>query len=135
MSFLQQLDGIAQQVAAYSQEIQQRPTPPSTAYKQAMEIILERVDQLAYVFLIAPFCYDSQRIYEKVKYSICAILKLVKAQQRQSKLPADDEDFLMVLFETFTKLCVRLLCENTFLEIKESETVLASGAAGRVGVL
>jgi len=133
MSFLQQLDGIAQRVAIYSLEIQQRATLTSPAYKLAMEIILERVDQLAYVFVIAPFCHDSQHIYEKVKHSICAILQLIKAQQLQSKLPADDEDFLLVLFETFTKLCVRLLCENTFIEIKEGETVVASHTVGHVG--
>jgi len=131
MSFLQQLDGVAQRVATYSLQIQQRATPPSAAYKLAMEIILERMDQLAYVFLVAPFCYDLQHIYEKVKHSICAILQLIKAQQRQGKLSADDEDFLMVLFETFTRLCVCLLCENTFIEIKEGETVLASDGVGR----
>jgi hypothetical protein len=133
MSFLQQLDGIAQQVAIYSLDIQQRPTLTSPAYKLAMEIILERVDQLAYVFVIAPFCHDSQHIYEKVKHCICAILQLIKAQQLHGKLPADDEDFLLVLFETFTKLCVRLLCENTFIEIKADETVVASHTVGHVG--
>jgi len=133
MSFLQQLDGIAQGVATYSLEIQQRATPPSPAYKVAMEIILERVDQLAYVFVIAPFCHDSQHIYEKVKHSICAILQLIKTQQRQGKLPADDDDFLLVLFETFTKLCVRLLCENTFIEIEEGQTVHASRGVCRAG--
>jgi len=84
-----------------------------------VEIILERIDQLAYVFIVAPFCYNTQQMYEKIKHSICVILQLIKSQQKDSKLNSDDEDFMSVLSETFTKLCVRLLIQNNFIEMKE----------------
>ena len=132
MSFLEQLDGIAHKVAAYSVAIHKQTIRPSASYRQAMEIILERVDQLAYVFVVAPFCYDSERIYENVKHSICAILQLIKVQQQHTKLSPEDEDFLMVLFETFTKLCVRLLCEDNFIQIKDTDPIRTDGVSGRI---
>ena len=58
-------------------------------------------------------------MYEKIKHSICVILQLIKSQQKDSKLNSDDEDFMIVLSETFTKLCVRLLIQNNFIEMKE----------------
>jgi len=131
MSFLQELDSIAQHVSVYSAGIQQKNRGLNAAYRQAMEIILERVDQLAYVFVVAPFCYDSQRMYEKVKYSICAILQLIKIQQRNNKLPLEDEDFLIVLFETLTKLCVRLLCEDNFIQIKDGDVTVSTNDTGQ----
>jgi len=134
MSFLLQLDGIAHQVAAYSLAIQKQNRGLSAAYRQAVDIILERVDQLAYVFVVAPFCYDSQRIYENVKYSICAILQLIKVQQQNTKLPTEDEDFLIVLFETFTKLCVRLLCEDNFIRIEDTDTIRTEPVSGRIDI-
>ena len=119
MSFLQELDCVAQKIAMHTQSLPKRAVAVTAAYRQCMDIILERIDQLAYVFIVAPFCYDTQRMYEKIKHSICVILQLIKSQQKGGKLNLDDEDFMIVISETFTKLCVRLLCESNFIEIRE----------------
>jgi len=120
MSFLQELDCAAQKIAIHNQSLPERAVAVTAAYRQCMDIILEHVDQLAYVFIVAPFCYDTQRMYEKIKHSICVILQLIKSQQKDGKLNSDDEDFMLVISEMFTKICVRLLCDNNFIEIKES---------------
>jgi len=119
MIFLQELDSIAQDLVKHREDMAGRTTPVNAAYRETIQIIQRRVDQLAYVFIVAPFCYDTEQMYDKLKYTLCRILQLLQTQQHQLKslIAPDDEDFLMVLSESLTKMCVQMLCESNFIQI------------------
>jgi len=120
MIFLQELDCVAQDLVKHLKNIANRKTPVTAAYRETIEIVQHRIDQLAYVFIVAPFCYDTEQMYDKLKYTLCRILQLLQTQQHQlkSSILPDDEDFLIVLSETLTKMCVRMLCESNFIQIE-----------------
>jgi len=124
MGFLPELHTVAQDLSKYKDEVGVRPTPVTAAYRQTLGMIQTRVDQLACVFILAPFCYDTEQMYEKLKHSLCGILQLIEAQRKQQKktLLSQDDDFLIVLSETLTQLCVRVLCEDNFIKIDACPT-------------
>jgi len=120
MGFLHDLDLVAQDLSQYKLNVaNQTSDTPTAAYKHTLDIILDRVDQLAYIFIVAPFCYDTEQMYEKLKHSLCGILQLIEAQRQQQKttLLALDDDFLVGLSETLTQLCVRMLCDSHFVKM------------------
>jgi len=119
MSFLRELDVVAKDIVVYAAELRSREVPVSAMYKEMIEIILCRVDQLAYVFIVAPFCYDKEQMYEKLKHTLCSILQFLEIQQQQLKatLIPRDEDFLMVLSETLTNMCVSMLSDGSFIQL------------------
>ena len=127
MIFLKEIDCIAHNLTRHLQEIAQRETAVCAAYQETIQIVQHRIDQLAYVFIVAPLCYDTEQMYEKLKHTLCGILQLLQAQQHKLKalLLPDDEDFLIVLSESLTKLCVRMLCESNFIQIEPTASVVS----------
>ena len=124
MSFLTQLATVADTVDQHVMALQQKPracTTTTPAYRQTLGMILERIDRLAYVFVVAPFCYDTERMYEQINLVLCGILKLIKRQNVGSLSPAEG-DFLTALDEQLTQLCVQLLCTEGFLQIEEQQS-------------
>jgi hypothetical protein len=120
MGFLHDLDVVAQDLFLHQIDGAKQTCPtPTAAYKHTLDMILDQVDQLAYVFIVAPFCYDTEQMYEKLKHSLCGILQLIAAQRHQQKatLSALDDDFLVGLSETLTTLCVRMLCDSHFVKM------------------
>ena len=120
MGFLHDLDVVAQNLFQYQIDVAKQTSPtPTAAYTHTLDIILDQVDQLAYIFIVAPFCYDTEQMYEQLKHSLCGILQLIAAQRQQQKttLSALDDDFLVELSETLTKLCVRMLCDSNFVKM------------------
>jgi len=124
MSFLKELDVVAKDIVTYAVELRQREKPVSAMYKELIDVILRRVDQLAYVFIVAPFCYDTEQMYEKLKHTLCSILQLLEVQHMQLKpvLLPHDEDFLIALSETLTKMCVRMLSDDSFVQLRIEDT-------------
>jgi len=120
MAFLHDLDVVAQNLFQYQIDVAKQTSPiPTAAYQHTLDIILNQVDQLAYIFIVAPFCYDTEQMYEKLKHALCGILQLIAAQRQQQKktLSALDDDYLMELSEILTKLCVRMLCDSNFVKM------------------
>jgi len=123
MSFLTQLATVANTVDQHVTALQQKPRACTTtpAYRQTLDMILERIDRLAYVFVVALFCYDTERMHEQINHVLCGILKLIK-RQNVGSLPLDEGDFWTALEEHLTQLCVQLLCTEGFLQIEEQQS-------------